>query len=89
MKLGFVLGRAGTGKTEYIINNIRETVSEAPNGAPVILLVPEQATFQMEYTLAASKESGGSVRAQVLSFRRLAHRVLLEVGGAARIPIGE
>lgn len=89
MQLGFILGRAGTGKTEYIFNSIRQTVSEAPHGAPVILLVPEQATFQMEYSLATSMSAGGSVRAQVLSFRRLAHRVLLETGGATRIPIGE
>lgn len=89
MKLGFVLGRAGTGKTEYIINEIKQTISEAPDGAPVILLVPEQATFQMETALADSMNSGGSIRAQVLSFRRLAHRVLLEVGGATRVPIGE
>lgn len=89
MKLGFIFGRAGSGKTHYIVNQICQKAAVEPNGPPVILLVPEQATFQMEYTLANIMPSGGSVRAQVLSFRRLAHRVLLEVGGAARIPIGE
>jgi ATP-dependent helicase/nuclease subunit B len=61
----------------------------AAEGPPLILLVPEQATFQMEHALAATPCLGGTIRAQVLSFRRLAHRVLLETGGAARVPIGE
>lgn len=87
MSLRFIFGRAGAGKTHYIFDHITKNVTVDPDGAPVILLVPEQATFQMEYALA--KALGGSVRAQVLSFHRLAHRVLLETGGAARIPIGE
>lgn len=87
MSLRFILGRAGAGKTHYILDHITNNVTVDPDGPPVILLVPEQATFQMEYALA--KALGGSVRAQVLSFHRLAHRVFLETGGAARIPIGE
>lgn len=87
MKLKFILGRAGTGKTHYILEHIKKTVTLEPEGPPVILLVPEQATFQAEYTLAG--KIGGTVRSQVLSFRRLAHRVLLETGGAAKVPIGE
>jgi len=43
----------------------------------------------MEYSLAATPGLKGFIRAQVLSFRRLAHRVLQEVGGAARSHIGE
>lgn len=87
MNLRFIIGRAGTGKTKFIIDKISKTVTEAPTGPPVVLLVPEQATFQLEYALAQAV--GGSIRAQVLSFRRLAYRVLLETGGAARVPIGE
>ncbi|MCL4442126.1 MAG: helicase-exonuclease AddAB subunit AddB [Firmicutes bacterium] len=89
MNLRFILGRAGTGKTSYILNEVVTAANLSPQGPPIILLVPEQATFQMEYSLAAAIDSRGSIRAQVLSFRRLAHRVLLETGGGARIPIGE
>lgn len=87
MSLRFIIGRAGSGKTHFISESIKQTVSESPDGSPVIFLVPEQATFQMELDMA--RVLGGAVRALVLSFRRLAHRVFLETGGAARIPIGE
>lgn len=89
MNLRFILGRAGTGKTHYILNSIKHSLTVSPDGAPIILLVPEQATFQAEYSLTAEMNLCGTIRAQVLSFRRLAHRVLLETGGAARVPIGE
>lgn len=87
--LRFIFGRAGTGKTHYILNSVKEEASLNPLGLPVFLLVPEQATFQTEYGLSAKIGLGGSIRAQVLSFRRLAHRIFLETGGSARIPIGE
>lgn len=89
MTLRFIIGRAGSGKTHACLEGIRQALLEAPEGPPVVFLVPEQATFQMEYALAATPGIGGMMRAQVLSFRRLAHRVLLETGGAARVPIGE
>lgn len=86
--LRFILGRAGEGKTQLILDNIRQALDREPDGAPIVLLVPEQATFQMEYALTTAS-GRGLMRAQVLSFRRLAYRVLTETGGAARIPIGE
>jgi len=87
--LRFIVGRAGTGKSRFILDSITKNLQSRPDGPPIVLLVPEQATFQMEYALAAGTACGGSIRAQVLSFRRLAHRVLMDTGGAARIPVGE
>jgi ATP-dependent helicase/nuclease subunit B len=89
MAMQFVLGRAGTGKSSYCLRSITEQVIEAPGGPPLILLVPEQATFQAEYALSSSPELGGTMRAQVLSFRRLALRVMQEVGGTARLAIDD
>ncbi|MBE1443294.1 helicase-exonuclease AddAB subunit AddB [Paenibacillus sp. OAS669] len=89
MAIRFVLGRSGSGKSEYCLRNIKEKLIEAPNGRPIILLVPEQATFQAEYALVSAPELGGTLRAQVLSFRRLAWRVMQEAGGTARLPIDE
>ncbi|MFE5319940.1 helicase-exonuclease AddAB subunit AddB [Paenibacillus sp. NPDC056579] len=89
MAFRFVLGRAGSGKSEYCLSSIKEKLLEAPSGRPLILLVPEQATFQAEYALASTPELGGTLRAQVLSFRRLAWRVMQEVGGTARLPIDD
>ncbi|MBC9784019.1 helicase-exonuclease AddAB subunit AddB [Heliobacterium chlorum] len=89
MSLRFILGRAGVGKTETCLQEITREVKGTPQGSPLIFLVPEQATFQTERSLSAVPELGGMIRAQVFSFRRLAYRVLQEVGGSARIPIGE
>jgi len=89
MTLRFIIGRAGVGKTHACLDAVRQELLAGPDGPPLILLVPEQATFQTEYALASSAGVKGFIRAQVLSFRRLAFRVLQEVGGAARAHIGE
>src|SRR5699024_12307562 len=84
MGLKFVLGRAGTGKSDYIIQEIKAKLKEKPIGPPIIYIVPEQMTFQQEYTLFQDDYIRGSIRAQVFSFSRLAWRVLTEVGGNAQ-----
>ncbi|WP_341278421.1 helicase-exonuclease AddAB subunit AddB [Paenibacillus sp. FSL H8-0537] len=89
MPLQLVLGRSGAGKTTYCLDAIRGRLSADPDGAPLILLVPEQATFQSEYTLLRGSGLQGMIRAQVLSLRRLALRVMQETGGTALIPIGD
>ncbi len=89
MAFRFVLGRAGSGKTTLCLNEIKQRLKAEPQGPPLIWLVPEQATFQAEYALISVPELGGTLRAQVLSFRRLAWRVMQEVGGTARLPIDE
>ena len=85
----FITGRAGSGKTRACLDEVREELRKSPEGHPLILLVPEQATFQTEYELASTPGLSGFIRVQVISFRRLAYRVLQEAGGAARAHIGE
>lgn len=89
MSLRFVIGRSGTGKTTYCLNEIRQQLREQPYGPPLVLLVPEQATFQTEYALLQNSGLNGTIRAQALSFRRLAFRVMQETGGTALVPIGD
>nr|WP_273483429.1 helicase-exonuclease AddAB subunit AddB [Desulforamulus ruminis] len=89
MGLRFIIGRAGSGKSTACLEEIKKEIFRSQEGSSLILLVPEQATFQNEYRLAADPELGGTVRVQVLSFRRLAYRVLQEAGGAVRAHIGE
>lgn len=88
MGLRFVFGRAGTGKSTLCLEEIRSELRIKPWGTPLILLVPEQATYQMEVTLANTPDLGGSLRAQVLSFRRLGWRVFAETGGGQKVLIG-
>jgi len=88
MKLKFILGRAGSGKTHYCLEAIRTELKRSPTGDRLILLAPEQATFQMDRALLADEEICGYARAQVLSFRRLAYLVFEELGGPALPPAG-
>ncbi|WP_028402539.1 helicase-exonuclease AddAB subunit AddB [Ectobacillus panaciterrae] len=85
MSLRFILGRAGSGKSERCLSEIREELRRSPKGASIIYLVPEQMTFQAQQAL--NREIDGSIRAQVFSFSRLAWRVLQETGGASRLHI--
>ncbi|MCH1625820.1 helicase-exonuclease AddAB subunit AddB [Fredinandcohnia quinoae] len=84
MSLQFIIGRAGSGKTHTCLEIIREKLREEPTGSPIIYLVPDQMTFQMEYDLINTPGIGGMMRAQVFSFTRLAWRVLQETGGMSR-----
>lgn len=89
MSLRFIFGRAGTGKSTLCLEEIRREINSDPFGVPLILLVPEQATHQMEMSLTHTPELGGILRAQVLSFRRLGWRVFSETGGGQKILIGD
>lgn len=87
MAFQFILGRTGSGKTHAIINEITERMkSEQRN---MILIVPDQMTFQMEYELVKKQENKALLNSQVFSFTRLAWKVLQETGGISRIHIGE
>lgn len=88
MGFRFVFGRAGSGKSTLCLEEIRRELRREPGGTPLILLVPEQATYQMEVALANTPDLGGSLRAQVLSFRRLGWRVFSETGGGQKVLIG-
>lgn len=84
MTLHILTGRAGAGKTSYCLDAVTTRMNTAADAAPILLLVPEQATFQIERQLAARTSQGGFVQAHVSGFRRLAQRVLTETGGASR-----
>ena len=88
MGFRFIFGRAGSGKSTLCLEEIRRELRLKPWGTPLILLVPEQATYQMEVALANTPDLGGSLRAQVLSFRRLGWRVFSETGGGQKVLIG-
>jgi ATP-dependent helicase/nuclease subunit B len=88
LSLRLVIGRAGSGKSTLCLDEIRCELRNQPWGTPIILLVPEQATYQMEVALANTPGLGGSLRAQVLSFRRMGWRVFSETGGGQKVLIG-
>ncbi len=72
----FLLGPAGSGKTYRCLAEIRSALQSSPEGLPLILLAPKQATFQLERQLLADPSLPGYTRLQILSFERLADFVL-------------
>lgn len=81
MELNTYLGRAGTGKSYYMIENIKQQMKVDPLGDPIILIAPTQSTFQLEQSFVNDKELNGSLRTEVLHFERLSHRIFQEIGG--------
>jgi len=80
MSLRFIYGRSGSGKTHFCLDEIKSKMKEGIT-KPLILLVPEQFTFQTERDLITVLETGGILKTEVLSFRRIAHKVFNEAGG--------
>ena len=74
----FLLGPAGSGKTFRCLAQIRAALAAAPDGPPLILLAPKQATFQSERQLLADPALSGYTRLQILSFDRLAQFALAQ-----------
>lgn len=84
MALTIVHGRAGSGKTTYLQQEIIRQLKENPTGNPLFLLVPDQMSFSSEHQLTTADGIKGMIRAQATTFKRLAWRVLSEVGGISR-----
>ncbi|MCR4441671.1 MAG: helicase-exonuclease AddAB subunit AddB [Peptococcaceae bacterium] len=80
MSLRFIIGRAGSGKTRQCLAEIKQHQQQKPE-KPLVYLVPEQATFHMEKNLLEFCGLDGTMQVHVLSFQRLAWRVLQETGG--------
>lgn len=77
-----VTGRAGSGKTSYILTEIARLCGERQGKQ--ILLVPELGSHVYERRLAAFTGNRGARTAEVLTFSRLTDRVFSEVGGLAQ-----
>ena len=75
-----IMGRAGTGKTHYMMTKIAENEKKGLRSA---LIVPERATYETERQLSELL-GGGIIYTYVLSFKSLAARVLKEKGNGRR-----
>ncbi|MHC4086502.1 MAG: PD-(D/E)XK nuclease family protein [Planctomycetota bacterium] len=71
MAVQFILGRSGTGKTSYCIKAIVNELLKDSVEQPLILLVPEQASYQAERAILSDKRIAGYNRLHILSFNRL------------------
>lgn len=88
MKLKYIIGRSGAGKTHHIISEINERINASAENN-LILIVPEQFTLQAERDLIKKMKKEGIIQVEVLSFTRLAHKVFNEVGGLSKTHIND
>lgn len=77
MKLNLVIGKSHSGKTEYCMKHALSGNSES------YIIVPEQYSFTAEQKKTALQTTGLFGDAEVISFARLAHRILSLSDGAA------
>jgi ATP-dependent helicase/nuclease subunit B len=68
-------GPAGSGKTFRCLAEIAARLREEIEGAPLILLAPRQATYQLERQILCAPGVEGFTRLRILSFQRLAQLV--------------
>ncbi len=76
VQVRLLCGPAGSGKTHHCLEAVRSELKAAPDGPPLIWLVPKQSTFQLERLLLEDPAITGYTRLQILSFERLAELVL-------------
>lgn len=79
MPLTFVTGPAGSGKTRFCLERLREPILD-PSKNPCLLLVPEQESHIMELAALRGLPFRGMSRSRVVTFRRLKDFVEGELG---------
>ena len=88
MSIRFIYGRAGTGKSKFCIDEIKNNIDEEADNK-LILLVPEQYTFNTENKILNFIGERALLRTEVLSFKKMAHEVFEECGGRVKEIIKE
>ena len=84
MSLRIITGRAGSGKTAFMHKEIVEDLLTNPLGDQLYIIVPDQMTFTTEYELTNNYDVNGIMRAQVITFKRLAWFVMQQMGGITK-----
>jgi len=79
MSLRFYFGPSGSGKSTQVYKEILERAGEDLK-KNYLVIVPDQFTMQTQKDLVTLSPCGGIMNIDVLSFGRLTHRILEEVG---------
>lgn len=71
-----IYGVSGTGKSKYIFDQIKQSVADK-----IYIITPEQFSFTAERRLLDTLEEKATLKIQVLSFERMAYRVIKDMFG--------
>ena len=86
MSLRLIYGRSGTGKTSYCFQEIGKTIN---NKNKIYIITPEQFSFTAEQNLMNAVNSKAVINAEVLTFERMAYRVINEIGNTVKTSLSE
>ena len=78
--LKFVLGKSGYGKTETVFADIKNRIN---NENKVLLIVPEQYSYETERKVMTDLGDKGSANVTVTSFSRFSENILIKNGGVS------
>ena len=78
MSLRIVYGKSGSGKSQFIYDEINKKIQSNEN-CKIYIITPEQFSFTAEKKLMENKKS--VINAEVITFNRMAYRVMNEIGG--------
>lgn len=81
MSLRFIYGKAGTGKSQFCFNEIKQRINKEDK---IYIITPEQFSFTAEQKLLNSQNNEAVINAEVITFNRMAYRVMSEVGGLTK-----
>mgnify|MGYP004665129153 CR=1 FL=1 len=81
MSLRFIYGKSGTGKTSLCFNQINNLIKE---NKKVYIITPEQFSFSAEKHLMKVLKNKAVMCAEVITFKRIAHRIINSEGNAAK-----
>ena len=81
MGLRLICGKAGTGKSNFCFEEIKKNIKKQEK---IYMITPEQYSFTAEKKLLEKLELGATTNAEVLTFARMAYRILSEVGGITK-----
>ena len=83
MSLRIIYGTAGTGKSTYLFQEIQEKLKQKGQ-ENIKVITPEQFSFTLEKKLLEFAPASSVLSAEVITFNRMAYRILEEVGGKTK-----
>lgn len=86
MSLRFIYGRSGTGKTSFCFKEIGDLIKQ---NNKIYVITPEQFSFTAEQNLMDAVGTNAVINVEVLTFQRMAHRVINEVGNSLKTNLSE
>lgn len=79
MALRTIIGGSGSGKSHYLYKMINESAAMNKD-TNYIVVVPEQFTMETQKDIVRMSQNSGVMNIDILSFNRLAYRIMDEVG---------